>query len=142
MKILWQAIFEKLTSDSILVNLVGHSSTLPRIFLYDPDVKAVYPALVFADITSKPVFSEANTPLENTLVAFHAIDKDKEKVSDISDRLKTLIHDPSSLFFNISNSSLCNLSTLYSTRTTVFKDEFLDCYRQATMVNFYWKPTS
>lgn len=140
---LYRAIKTKLTADSTLVSLTGHSSSDPRIFLGYPTINsAAYPCLCYSEINIKSAVDDGPTGVNKALVNFVAFSKTKVTVTDIISRLKTLLDSDNvtqeNSFLDFTDNYICNKFTIFNSISECdFISEY-DVFTQSLMAKIIW----
>lgn len=140
---LYRALKTKLTGDSTLVTLTGHSSSDPRIIYGYPTINsAVYPCLCYTEVHIKSAVDDGPTGVNQALINFVAFSKTKPTVTDIISRLKTLLDADNtsqvSSFLDFTDSYICNKFTIFkSIGECDFVSEY-DVFTQNLTAKIIW----
>jgi len=150
---LQEAIVDKLSSDSELVNLTNDGlpdsvGTLHHIgvLLNEPALKDRLPFLGVVVLNSEPlIFNGGRLNLERTDVGFLVFSRDECLGTQIADRVQSLLTgigsgDCNRGFYSFSNDYIRNLSTEYTSRMRREFDKVLDVYEEIIEAVLVWSP--
>lgn len=140
MKLLWEAISDKLRADATLVSLTGYTETNQSIARAQPPAQVKKPSVFFMETdTQTPVNWDTNE-VDKTWVNFFCYGATAVECADIVEAMRNLFKDtnPSDAYLDISNSDVYCLFSRIVEIGRVEKFDKLDYWECRVRVLFTW----
>jgi len=145
-----EAIYTKLTADTELVGILGHTATAPKIFTSYPDILSIYPSVAFWDestinhigtidefrktIINFGVFvGKTNTTSYNSWTT-----KGKALCSRIMDRLENILQPKEQQDALFTSSQVRIESALFISRLPIRFEDQIEIYRCDLTTQVLW----